>query len=383
MRIVLISDCFSPRVGGIETHVEQLANALCRAGHEVRVVTATRAVPPALTDSLSTGYEVFRLSIPLPFDLPVNPFAVSALRRHLLWAQAVHIHFGMISPFAKLAANTCVSLGVKAVLTWHSHLGDAASWYRFYIPFSRWTRAGFVFTAVSAVAAQALEACARAGVDSDGTSLSVGVLPNPLDLSRWESVRLRRLERLRSSTVPQGEFGTEPFALRAVNVSRLSGRKRLPALFRSFPSAPWELTVFGGGRQHRLLRWLIRRLSHKRIRLGGKVGAADLADFFTFADCFVSLTVFEAFGIAALEARCAGLPVFYREGSGVSDFISPGFDGVVLGSDADLTAVLDFFAAHPLRLRELQLRAAATAPDFSWPTLLPNYLRFYGLVSAV
>nr|MCW1079668.1 hypothetical protein [Streptococcus anginosus] len=48
MRIALVSDCFLPRLGGIEAQTRDLGLALQGAGHRVLVITATpRDTPPA------------------------------------------------------------------------------------------------------------------------------------------------------------------------------------------------------------------------------------------------------------------------------------------------------------------------------------------------
>jgi len=65
LKIALISDCYVPRLGGIEMQVHDLARHLQRAGHEV-VVLMTTAGPPVID-----GVRVHRIDVPLlPFDIP-------------------------------------------------------------------------------------------------------------------------------------------------------------------------------------------------------------------------------------------------------------------------------------------------------------------------
>ncbi|MSX95581.1 MAG: glycosyltransferase, partial [Actinobacteria bacterium] len=51
MKIALISDCYVPRLGGIEMQVHDLARHLQLAGHEVVVVTTTAG--PDVVDGVS------------------------------------------------------------------------------------------------------------------------------------------------------------------------------------------------------------------------------------------------------------------------------------------------------------------------------------------
>ena len=46
MRILLVSDFFPPTPGGLEAHVQRLANALLQRGHDVAVVTGTAEPEP-------------------------------------------------------------------------------------------------------------------------------------------------------------------------------------------------------------------------------------------------------------------------------------------------------------------------------------------------
>ena len=70
MKIALISDCYVPRLGGIEMQVHDLARHLQNAGHEVVVITTTAG--PTVVD----GVRVHRIDAPLlPFDIPFTPKA--------------------------------------------------------------------------------------------------------------------------------------------------------------------------------------------------------------------------------------------------------------------------------------------------------------------
>ena len=66
MFIALVSDCYLPRLGGIEVQVADLAEQLRAAGHTVLVLTAT------------AGPEqdgVCRVDPPVPLGMPINPWA--------------------------------------------------------------------------------------------------------------------------------------------------------------------------------------------------------------------------------------------------------------------------------------------------------------------
>ena len=68
LKIGLVSDCYVPRLGGIEMQVHDLARNLQLAGHDVVVITPTPG--PDIVD----GVRVHRMDVPLlPFDIPFTP----------------------------------------------------------------------------------------------------------------------------------------------------------------------------------------------------------------------------------------------------------------------------------------------------------------------
>jgi hypothetical protein len=69
--IVHVTDCFHPRLGGIEVQVEELARAQQENQETVHVITATPAGRG--TDRPDHSYPVHRVAASLPWELPVHP----------------------------------------------------------------------------------------------------------------------------------------------------------------------------------------------------------------------------------------------------------------------------------------------------------------------
>ncbi|MEI8083344.1 MAG: glycosyltransferase family 4 protein, partial [Actinomycetes bacterium] len=123
VRVAHISDVYLPRTGGIESQVRGLTQAQRAAGTHPAIFTATpagprRAVIPGETDN---GVPIHRLAIRLPASLPVSPHVGPRLARALTAeADVVHVHGGLVSPFAWPALRTAVHAGLPAVVTVHS-----------------------------------------------------------------------------------------------------------------------------------------------------------------------------------------------------------------------------------------------------------------------
>lgn len=361
MRIALVSDPYSPRVGGIETQVRNLGQALAAAGHSVTVITATPTTSPRgdFTE-LDGEVTVRRLTAHIPLDLPVNPFAREALEQALPSFDVVHIHMGLVSPFARMAVQACIKTGTRAILTWHSHLGGSTWWYGAVNPLPAWESAGIRLTAVSAPAARAVATAARGNAQ-------VAVLPNLIFDEPWEQAR--------QAALPHFNEEATSAPLRAVTATRLAPRKRVLQLAEIARRARVDVHVYGDG----CLRPALARpgLSGGRLHLHGKVMSTQLADAYTRAEVFVSPVVKEAFGIAALEARACGLPVIYRQGSGIEEFITHGRDGLETSSDKEMAAALAMLAKHPQRLKKLREYALQNRITHTWSRGLQTYLELY------
>ena len=91
---------------------------------------------------------------------------------------------------------------------------------------------------------------------------------------------------------------------------------------------------------------------------------------FERADLFVAPATLESFGIAALEARCSGLPVLARAGSGVGEFVVDGEDGLLAGSDGDMVGALVRLAGDPPERERMAMHSRRVPVDVGWPAVL-------------
>lgn len=372
VKVALLSDCYLPRLGGIEVQVHDLAGWLRRAGHEVEVFTATpgRAGERHGAVELVDGVPVHHLALRLPGDLPVNPWAPPELRRRLLAGRfdVAHVHMGVVSPFARDAVDVALSVGLPTAVTWHCVLDAMERVLAVSGRVRRWAGRGVALSAVSRMAARPLQ---RLAPDA-----RVTVLPNGIDVDRWRSST--------AATVlgPQGHCGTDVAGgepVRFVTAMRLARRKRAVPLARVARRVDdlvgdennWGIEVFGEGPQRGLVQAYLR--THgltDRVLLRGRVSRDELLESYQGATAYVSPTVLEAFGIAALEARAAGLPVVGRRGSGVEEFVEDGVTGLLAGGDRELAAHLATLVLDPGARHRLRQASRATPPTQSWPTVV-------------
>lgn len=358
MRIAHISDCYLPRLGGIEVQVRALATRQHAAGDDVRVITATPG-----HDGVRSGLDrvdglpVHRVAARIPFELPVHPRTGHHVGAILDTdpVDVVHVHAGVVSPFAWSGLKAAVDAGVPALVTVHSVWGGGARpAFRASDALLRWSRWGVQLSAVSRIAAQRIEAV---------TGETVLVVPNGIDPASWTV-----------EAVPG-----PPDVLRVVAVMRLAPRKRalplvkvLDAAARALePQVRLEATVVGDGPERRRLeRYLAQHGLDRRVRLPGRLTHEQILDVFAHSDAFVQPSVKESFGLAALEARTAGLPVVARSQTGITEFVTDGVEGLLADDDAGLADALVQLGRAPVQRQRMAAHNRSVEPSQTWPGVL-------------
>ncbi|MDT0213372.1 glycosyltransferase [Rothia sp. ARF10] len=370
MRIALLSDCYLPRLGGIEVQVHDLAHRLAAAGHEVDVVTATAGDTRERATTSSGGVIVHRLPLSVPGAPPVNPFVKDEVRSLLDDGRfdVAHAHMGVVSPFATDMVGVALEAGLPVATTWHCVLDRSIPFFRLLGHARRWHAAGVALSAVSAMAAE------RVG-EVAGTT-DVHVLGNGIDVNHWRPPQELGAQRpddgvVRVVSALRFVRRKRPGAL--VDVLR-SARERLDTLA---PGVRLEAHLVGDGPQRRLLRAHLDRHGLDWIHAPGRLSRDALRELHWRSDAYLTTARLEAFGIAALEARTAGLAVLAREGTGVDDFVEDGRDGILRSSDEGLATALAELAAHPEELARLRAHNLGTPPAQSWERVVDATLDEY------
>jgi len=345
LRIGLVSDCYVPRLGGIEMQVHDLARHLQGAGHEVVVITPTPG--PAVMD----GVRVRRIDVPLlPFDIPFTPKAFRLVAEIIReeGVDVAHFHGGIASPLAYGAARAAQAAGVPTVVTVHCMWSYATPVFAALDRVGRWTEWPAVLSAVSDVAAQPLRRIA--GPDRD-----VIVLPNGIDNDQWAVEPVER----------------DPSVVTVVSVMRLAPRKRPLQLLKMVRKVVSRLdgevglrvVVIGEGPERpQLEKYLRTNGLTEVVELVGRRSRDEIRAVFARSDVFVAPANLESFGIAALEARCAGLPVVAKARTGIREFVEHGREGLLASNDADMVDQLTRI------VRDRELRRVITKNNRETPS---------------
>jgi glycosyltransferase involved in cell wall biosynthesis len=340
--------------------VHDLALHLREAGHEVLVVTSIGG--PDEVD----GIRVHRLDVPLlPFNIPFTPKAFRKVADILRdeRVDVAHFHGGIVSPLAYFGAYSSQRVGIPTVITTHCLWSYAAPVFGVLDKGFKWREWNATFSAVSGVAATPIRRIV-------GSERDVVVLPNGIDNAIWEVTPSPRDDN----------------TITIVSVMRLAPRKRPLHLLKMIkkvreqvsPDTRFRVLIIGDGPERASLeRYLRVNDLGDVVDLVGRRTREEIRDLFAAADVFVAPANLESFGIAALEARCAGLPVVAKARTGIREFVEHGREGLLARSDRDMVDQI----VRLLRDRELRLVISKnnreTASPVDWADVVELNLAVY------
>ena len=363
MRIAHVTDGYLPRMGGIERQVQGLTRSQLAAGHQVEVITSVapgelRSAVPVLGPPRTVGQ---------PGTIQ---YQASWRGRQTVLAgnyDLVHLHVSTFSPLSYVTALSAHQVGIPIVVTVHSMWSWATPIFRCFDLALDWKTWPITWTAVSETAAQSVAKVLR-------TAGPVPVLPNGVQPELWRTTT--RLAR-------------RPDRVVLVSVMRLAGRKRpmqLLAMLRAAraqlpPELRLEAKIIGSGPKQAAMTSYLRKHRMDWVELTGQLDQPAIREVFADADLYLSPAKLESFGIAALEARCAGLPVIAFAGTGVSDFIRDGRNGLLVADDAGMVDAICALTSSESR------RAALSAHQdgieaFGWDNVLRSCARAYATAFA-
>lgn len=391
MRILLLSWEYPPVVvGGLGRHVAALARELASAGHDVRVVT--RGSDGVTGAERRDGVRVYRAaSDPLAIDFTTESLlawsqaAEHALLRTALpllrrWRpEVVHAHDWLV---AQSAITLAQLTGAPIVTTVHAtEAGRHQGWLPKPLNLAihsveRWLvdRSAAVITCSTAMHAEVVRLFAPAGEHV--------VVPNGIDAARWRvPVAARRAARARFD-------GATPLLVFAGRLVHEKGVQTLLDAVRPMrvrhPGI--RLAVAGTGVHEAALHARARRLRIARaVDWLGFVPEESLAALLAAADVAVVPSLYEPFGIVALEAAAAHTPLVVARTGGLADLVSRGVaaDSFAAGESAALAEAVDRVLADPDRTRRAVRRAGRViGRDYTWTAVAAHTAQVYARAAA-
>jgi glycosyltransferase involved in cell wall biosynthesis len=194
------------------------------------------------------------------------------------------------------------------------------------------------------------------------------IIPNGVETERFDRLRGQDLTRFRSKFASRSESIV-------FSVGRIVAEKGLQVLIRALtlvladlPSA--RVVIAGKGPELESLRSLARSLDvGDKTVLTGFITDEDRDRLFKAADCAVFPSLYEPFGIVALEAMAAECPVVVSEVGGLRDLVQHRETGLKVRPDDPES--LAWGIVHTLQHRELAAKRVAKAyrvvqEEYNW-----------------
>jgi glycosyltransferase involved in cell wall biosynthesis len=330
MRILMLSWEFPPKVvGGLARHVEELSAALVRAGHDIYVVTDD--------DSKSSEFEIFK-------DIKV--YRVKSYRpKHLSFIdQIMHLNFGLLEHSIDLLRSEKFDL-VHAHDWLVAHAG---------ITLKR------AFGTPLVVTMHATEHGRWNGIHNDLQNYihsmewllnyeSIGTIVCSYFMEN-EMYKLFNLPKNKVFVLPNGierdkfNFDFDQWAFRrqfvpdnyklVMSVGRMVPEKGFQVLINSAPKVLYQypnvrFVIAGKGGMLDSFRNQVEQMGlSDRVWFLGYVSDEDLNKLFIVSDAAVFPSLYEPFGITAIESMAAGTPVIVSDTGGLGEIVEHGYTGI-------------------------------------------------------
>ncbi|GAA1035572.1 glycosyltransferase family 4 protein [Virgisporangium ochraceum] len=386
-RILMLSWEYPPVVvGGLGRHVHALSTALVRAGHEVTVVT--RHAPGAPLEEYAEGVRIVRApeDPPLfPLD-PANMLAWTMAFNHTLTRSALRAaengEYDVIHAHDWLVAHTAVTLkehlDLPLVATIHAtEAGRHQGWLP--EPMNK---------AIHSVEWWLAHEACRVIVCSE--------------YMRWEVNRLLDIPTARIEAVANGvDVGAFQASARAVVAARarfagtgpmvgVAGRlvdeKGVQDLLAAVPRLAAEQdglrVVIAGDGPYRseLVDEIRRHRLQNTVSFTGFLGVGQLPAVMAATDAMVVPSIYEPFGMVALEAAAAGAPLAVASTGGLAEIVQPGETGVTFPAqdpDSLASAVGSLLADEPFARRVATRAKAMVGERYGWARIADQTAAVY------
>lgn len=324
-RVLLVTNDFPPRRGGIQSYLVDLVRRLAAAGEHTLTVYAPQWKDADAFDAQTDGYRVVRHPGTLMLPVP----SVDARMRQLIAENDVDtVWFGAAAPLA-LLAQRARQAGARRVLA--STHGHEVGWSMLPGARSVLRRIGESSDVVTYVSRYTRGRFAAAF----GPRAALEHLPPGVETERFRPQPARRAE-MRN----RYGLGERPTVL---CLSRLVPRKGQDMLIRALPAIRQRvdgaaLVIVGGGPYLDTLRGLAHRCGvTDHVTFTGGVPFAELPAHHAMADVFAmpcrtrgaGLDV-EGLGIVFLEASATGVPVVAGSSGGAPETVQHNKTGMVV-----------------------------------------------------
>jgi N-acetyl-alpha-D-glucosaminyl L-malate synthase BshA len=360
-----------PTFGGSGVLATELGKALAQKDHQVHFITYRQ---PVRLDGFIPNIFYHEVQVPTyplfdypPYETALASTMVDVIKNNNL--DLLHVHYAIPhASAAYMAKQILMKEGKKipVITTLHGTDITLVGRDKTYAPVVTFSiNESDVITAVS-------ESLRDDTYKHFTITKEIEVIKNFVDVKRFSR---KPIEAFKKMIAPHGER----VLMHASNFRKL---KRIPDVIQIFKEVnekiPSRLMLVGDGPERPAAEDLCRELKLcDEIRFVGK--QEQMEDILAIADLFLLPSETESFGLAALEAMAAGVPVVTTNAGGLSEINIPGETGYM--ADVGDVKAMGQQAIKILRddevLKQFKTRAAAHARTYDISNIVPQYEKLY------
>jgi N-acetyl-alpha-D-glucosaminyl L-malate synthase BshA len=363
-----------PTFGGSGVLATELGKALAQKGHQIHFITYQQPVRLSGFIPNIFYHEVQVPTYPLfdypPYETALASTMVDVIKNHSL--QLLHVHYAIPHASAAYMAKRILKqegIHIPVITTLHGTDITLVGRDKMYAP----------VVAFSINQSDAITAVSQNLRDETYKIFKIEkpieVIHNFVDVQRFSRKPIDAFKKL---IAPNGER----ILLHASNFRKI---KRVDDVVKIFyevsQQIPSKLLFVGDGPERATAEDLSRHLNiGEDIRFVGK--QEQMEDILAIADLFLLTSEYESFGLAALEAMAAGVPVVSTNAGGLSEIMVQGVTGF-MGNVGDVDTMskqaIDILQ-YDERLNKFKQNVIKQAALFDIKTIIPKYEQLYNEV---
>ncbi len=363
-----------PTFGGSGVLATELGKALAQKGHHVHFITYQQ--PVRLNGFIPNIFyhEVQVATYPLfdypPYETALSSTLVDVIKNNNL--QLLHVHYAIPHASAAYMAKKILEqegIHIPVITTLHGTDITLVGRDKTYAPVVAFSiNQSDVITAVS-------HNLRDETFNTFRIQKPIEVIHNFVDVQRFSRKPIDAFKKL---IAPNGER----VLLHASNFRKVKRVEDVVLIFNEVnKQIPSKLLFVGDGPERGHAEELSRRLNIcDEVRFVGK--QEQMEDILAIADLFLLTSDYESFGLAALEAMAAGVPVVSTNAGGLPEIMIPGVTGFMgnIGDIQTMSGQAIDILQYDERLDQFKKNAAEHAKLFDIHNIVPLYEQLYDSV---
>lgn len=365
-----------PTFGGSGVLATELGKALAQNGHHIHFITYQQ--PVRLNGFIPNIYyhEVQVPTYPLfdypPYETALASTLVDVIKNNQL--QLLHVHYAIPHASAAYMAKKILEqegIYIPIITTLHGTDITLVGRDKTYAP----------VVAFSINQSDAITAVSQNLRDETFKTFriekNIEVIHNFVDVQRFAR---KPIDAFKKVIAPNGE----KILMHASNFRKIKRVEDVVKIFYEVnKQIPSKLLFVGDGPERMPAEQLCRQLGVcDDVRFVGK--QEQMEEILAIADLFLLTSEYESFGLAALEAMAAGVPVISTNAGGLPEIMIPGVTGY-MGDVGDIDTMSEqamSILSNDERLNEFKQAAFRHAQSFDIINIVPLYEKLYEEVVA-